>query len=104
MQSFDYRKVCSLQDALDAAFASKGAPVFMAGGTDLLIQIKEGKVRPQDVIDLKGIPEMNGLTITGDECSIGALTSIRTLETSPLALKQMPILAQAAAKLGSVQV
>jgi CO/xanthine dehydrogenase FAD-binding subunit len=104
MQSFDYQKVQSLQDALDAASASKGTPVYLAGGTDLLVQIKEGKIRPQCIIDVKGVHEMGGLAISGDEFSIGALTCVRTLETSPLALKHVPLLAQAAAKLGSVQV
>jgi len=104
MQPFDYQKVSSVQDALNAASATKGASVFMAGGTDLLVQIKEGKIRPQCVIDVKGVHEMDGLAISGDEFSIGALTSIRTLETSPLALEKVPLLAQAAAKLGSVQV
>ena len=104
MQSFDYQKVFSLKDALDAASASKGTSVFMAGGTDLLVQIKEGKVRPRCVIDVKGIQEIDGLVVSKDEFSIGALTSIRTLERSPLASERVPLLAQAAAKLGSVQV
>jgi CO/xanthine dehydrogenase FAD-binding subunit len=104
MQSFNYQKVYSLQEALDAASASKGTSVFMAGGTDLLVQIKEGKIRPQCVIDVKCLHEMEGLAISADELSIGALTCIRTLETSPLVLEKVPLLAQAAAKLGSVQV
>jgi carbon-monoxide dehydrogenase medium subunit len=102
MQSFDYQKVYSLQEALDTA--SKGGSVFIAGGTDLLVQIKEGKIRPQRIIDVKGIHEMEGLAISGDEFSIGALTCIRVLETSPSVLEKVPLLAQAAAKLGSIQV
>jgi len=102
MQSFDYQKVYSLQDALDKA--SKGGSVFIAGGTDLLVQIKEGKIRPQRIIDVKGIHEMEGLAISGDEFSIGALTCIRSLETSPSVSEKVPLLAQAAAKLGSIQV
>lgn len=101
---FDYEKVFSLQEAYDAVSDSKGVSVFMAGGTDLLVQIKEGKIRPQRVIDVKGIREMDGLEISEDKISIGALTSIRTLETSSIALEKVPLLAQAAAKLGSVQV
>jgi len=104
MQSFDYQKVRSLQGALDAASASKGTSVYLAGGTDLVVQIKEGKIRPQCIIDVKGVDEMSGLAISGGEFSIGALTSVRTLETSPFALKEVPVLVQAAAKLGSVQV
>jgi carbon-monoxide dehydrogenase medium subunit len=104
MQSFDYQKVYSLQEGLDAALASKGASAFLAGGTDLLVQIKEGKKEPRCVIDVKGVPEMTGLTLSGDELSIGALTTIRTLETSFSVSVKLPLLAQAAAKLGSLQV
>lgn len=104
MQSFDYQKVYSLQEALDAASASKGASAFLAGGTDLLVQIKEGRKQPRCVIDVKGVHEMAGLTLSGDELSIGALTCIRTLETSLSISEKVPLLAQAAAKLGSVQV
>jgi carbon-monoxide dehydrogenase medium subunit len=53
---------------------------------------------------VKGVHEIDGLAISGDELSIGALTRIRTLETSPSALQKVPLLAQAAAKIGSVQV
>jgi carbon-monoxide dehydrogenase medium subunit len=104
MQSFDYRKVYSLREALDAASASKGASAFLAGGTDLLVQIKEGKKQPRCVIDVKGINELAGLTLSADGFSIGALTSIRTLETSPSVLQKVPLLAQTAAQLGSIQV
>ena len=104
MWQFDYEKAFTLKEALEAVSASKGASVFMAGGTDLLVQIKEGKTKPKRVIDVKGIHEMDGVTLSKDEVSIGALTSIRTLETSRDARKRLPLLAQAAAKLGSVQV
>jgi carbon-monoxide dehydrogenase medium subunit len=104
MQSFEYQKVYSLLEALDAASASKGTAAFLAGGTDLLVQIKEGKKQPQCVIDVKGVEEVGGLTLSKDELSIGALTSIRTLETSRPVLENVPLLARAAAKLGSVQI
>ncbi len=104
MQSFDYQKACSVQDALDLAAARQGLFSFMAGGTDLLVQIKGGKRKPQCVVDLKGIQEIEGLKLTGNELFIGALTRIRTIETSALVLKNASLLAQASAKLGSVQV
>ena len=70
----------------------------------MLVQIKEGKKQPRCVIDLKGIPQMDGLTLSEDELSIGALTCIRTLERSQSIREKAPLLAQAAAKLGSVQI
>ena len=103
MQSFDYQKVHSLQEALDVASSREGS-VFLAGGTDLLVQIKQGKRVPHHVIDVKGIHEMDGLAISENACSIGALTTIRALEIVPSVAEMVPLLAQAAAKLGSVQV
>jgi carbon-monoxide dehydrogenase medium subunit len=104
MQHFDYEKVSSLQEAFDVVSAAKGASVFMAGGTDLLVLIKEGKIRPQRVIDVKGINGMDRFEISKEEFSVGSLTTIRMLETSLAAREKVPLLAQAAAKLGSVQV
>ncbi len=104
MQPFDYQKVNSLQEALDAALASRGASAFLAGGTDLLVQIKERKKQPRVVIDVKGIHELEGVSHSGDELFIGALTTIRTLETSLSVSSKVPLLAQAAGRLGSLQV
>jgi len=104
MRSFIYEKVDSLKEAFDAVSASQGGSVFMAGGTDLLVQIKEGQIQPERVIDVKGIQEIDGLSVPGDALSIGSLTTIRTLETSPLISGKAALLAQAAAELGSVQV
>jgi aerobic carbon-monoxide dehydrogenase medium subunit len=104
MRQFDYQRVSTLREAFDAVWDSKGASVFMAGGTDLLVKIKQGIIRPLRVIDMKGIKETEGFSTSESEFSIGSLTTIRTLETSPAACRKVPLLAQAAARLGSVQV
>jgi hypothetical protein len=82
MHHFDYHKPTSLEDALHRASTAPGSSVYLAGGTDVLVLIKQGKIRPQQVIDVKGIPEINGIDISEDGCFIGALTTIRTLEKS----------------------
>lgn len=104
MRQFDYQRVSTLRQALDAMWDSKGSSVFMAGGTDLLVKIKEGIIRPLRVIDMKGIKETEGFSTSESEFSIGSLTTIRTLETSPAVSRNAPLLAQAAARLGSVQI
>lgn len=103
MHHFDYHKATSLEDAFQKVSASPGT-IYLAGGTDILVLIKQGKIRPQQVIDVKCIPELDGIDISEDECSIGALTTIRTLENSQAVREKLPILAQAASKLGSIQV
>ena len=104
MHYFDYHKAISLEDALNKALTSPGPSVYLGGGTDVLVLIKQGKIQPQQVIDIKYIPEIDGIDVSEDECSIGALTTIRTLENSQVVREKLPVLAQAASKLGSIQV
>jgi carbon-monoxide dehydrogenase medium subunit len=103
MHHFDYHKARSLEDAFQKVSTSPGA-VYLAGGTDVLVLIKQGHIRPQQVIDVKCIPEMDGIDISDNECEIGALTTIKALEHSQAVREKLPILAQAASKLGSIQV
>jgi aerobic carbon-monoxide dehydrogenase medium subunit len=104
MHPFEYRKVLTLGEAFDAVADSKGDSVLLAGGTDLLVKVKNGALKPRRVIDMKGIPELGGIAATENGLSIGALTRIRTIETAPEVLRMAPLLSQAASKLGSVQV
>lgn len=104
MYPFHYEKASSINEAIDIFSAKKDRSAYMAGGTDLLIQIKKGKKRPEFVIDLKGIKEMDGILLDGDSIIIGALTPIRTIECSPIIKENIPLLAQGAEKLGSIQV
>jgi len=78
---------------------------FLAGGTDLLIAVKEKGFTPNYVVDLKRIPGLSGVREESDgSVTIGALTTMREVETSPIVLKKYPFLAQSAAEVGSVQI
>ena len=104
VHDFDYQKVSSLREAIEAISNREEPAILMAGGTDLLIKLKEGIIRPTRVIDLKGVRDLDGIALSEKDMSVGALTSIRSLETSPTVREKAPLLAQAAAVLGSVQV
>ncbi len=78
---------------------------FLAGGTDLVIAIKEKGLKPKYIIDLKKIPALFGIRQEADETIvIGALTTMREIETSPLISKRFPFLARSAAEVGSIQI
>lgn len=78
---------------------------FLAGGTDLVIAVKEKGFSPKYVVDLKRIPGLSGIREEADGgLRIGALTTLREVETSPVVLKRFPFLAQSAAEVGSVQI
>ena len=78
---------------------------FLAGGTDLVVAIKEKGLAPRYLVDLKRIPSLSGIRENPDgSLTIGALTTMREVEISSLILKQYPFLAQSAAEVGSIQI
>ena len=78
---------------------------FLAGGTDLVIAIKEKGLVPRYVVDLKKIPSLSGIRESCDgSLTIGALTTMREIETSQVIRKKYPFLAQSAAEVGSIQI
>jgi carbon-monoxide dehydrogenase medium subunit len=78
---------------------------FLAGGTDLVIAMKEKGLVPKYVVDLKRIPGLSGIRENSDgSISIGALTTMREIEISRLITSKFPFLAQSAAEVGSIQI
>ena len=78
---------------------------FLAGGTDLVIAIKEKGLIPKYVVDLKKVPGLSGIRENADDSiTIGALTTMREIETDSFLNKKYPFLCQSAAEVGSIQI
>ena len=76
MGSFDYVAPSSLKEAVDILSASKGEVRLLAGGTDLIDQLKSGRRSADLIVDAKHIPEMLRLTYDAkDGLHIGAAVS-----------------------------
>lgn len=102
MEYFEYLKPDNLDDAINALNAYKNASL-MAGGTDLLVALKYDAIKPDCVIDLKAIPQMNSVEFKGG-WRFGALTTVREIEVSDRLKQAMPFLSQTATALGSIQI
>lgn len=102
MKCFDYLRPDNMADAI-AAMQTKEEPFVLAGGTDLLIGIKTKTVKPQCLVDLKGIPDLDRIQYDNG-FKLGALTTVRDVEVSPLIRDKLPALSQAAETLGSIQI
>lgn len=61
-----YHTPTSFPDAAAIAAASSGTLRFLAGGTDVLVQMRAGMVQPDDLVDLKHIPGVDQITATPD--------------------------------------
>lgn len=83
--------------------ADSGARV-LAGGTDLVIQIREKEVSPGMLVDLGHIEALQGIRVEDNVLIIGALTPFSRIAESPLVLEHAPALAAAAGSVGSPQI
>jgi carbon-monoxide dehydrogenase medium subunit len=89
-----------------AVLAERGTEAkVVAGGTDLLPQLKNGLLRTACVVDLSGVGQLGSLTrADGADLRIGASVTARTLERDPGLLASYPALAESGALVGSVQI
>jgi carbon-monoxide dehydrogenase medium subunit len=77
----------------------------LAGGTDLVVAIRNGAIAPQVVVDVKRIAELAPeIDLTGSRLRIGATTLMADVERNKRVRATFPALADAAATVGSVQI
>lgn len=104
LNHFEFHEPETLQEAGRLLLEMGAGAKAMAGGTDLLVAIKEKGLRPDHVINLKGIPGLAGLRLeAGRGLEIGSLVPVREIEKR-LAATPYAVLAEAAGLLASVQV
>lgn len=103
--SFDYAAPQALDEASALLLAHGDLASLMAGGTDLLVEIKEQLRRPRLVVDLKRIVGLDQLTVDADGAlRFGALVTARRIETDARVYRLWPGLHQSVVELGSIQV
>ena len=104
-EPFDFYQPTTLAEASRLLRENGPGGRFLAGGTDLVIAMKEKGLLPKYIVDLKRVPGLAGIRENGDgSLSIGALTTMYAIETSPVIKKKYPFLAQSAAEVGSIQI
>ena len=101
LPKFEYLKPYTVDEACSLLSEHKGEANVIAGSTALLTYIKQRLLTPKYVIGLKGIPGLDYIYYDGEgSLKIGALTTLHTLNTSPLVRERYHILSQAAAEVG----
>jgi carbon-monoxide dehydrogenase medium subunit len=94
----------TLADALALLAAGGAGTRPLAGGTDLVVQMRSGRQRPQQVVDLKRIPEMIGIREESGGFVIGASTPCLTIGQHAALRAAWPGVVEAACLIGSPQV
>lgn len=103
-EGYDIFGPITLGNLMERVSSEKGSVAFLAGGTDLIIELKKGKMSPQLVVDLSQVQELNGVIVENGNLIIGGAVPFSQLVRDPLVCQKARCLAQAASKIGSVQI
>jgi len=105
MRRFEYFEPKTLREAIGLLGQYSGQASILAGGTDLLVEIKERIRKPNYLVNIKRIPGIDHLIFDeNDGLQIGALVTVREVEKSAIVQDKYAGLAQAAKELGSIQI
>ena len=94
----------SVQDAVRLRLEHPEAQI-LAGGTDVLVQMREGKRAGKELISIYGLDELRGVSIDGEEnIRIGSLTSFSHITRDPVIQKYINVLGEAVDMVGGPQI
>ena len=101
--SFDYHEPTSIREAVElgARFGAEGR--FLAGGTDLMVQIHRGRCAPRQVVSLQRVPGLDAIDVDGT-IALGALVTHRRLERAPAFQGALRALVESAEVIGGHQI
>ena len=102
LPKFDHLEAKTIEEACSLLAKYKDKARVIAGGTDLLVSMKGREISPQYIINIKAIPNLDGINYSQkDGLVIGALTTLAEIESSPIIGERFPILSSAAHQTGS---
>jgi carbon-monoxide dehydrogenase medium subunit len=103
IRDFRYHAPETVEEACDLLATYRDAAP-LAGGTDLLVELKQGKRHHEDIVSLTGIPELKSISLDGDRLSIGANVTHTRLKTSSLVREHWPAIGEATGAIATTQI
>ena len=104
MREMRYEAPRTLEEAVALLSGTNGQTRLLAGGTDLLIQMRGGRVEPELLVDIKGIPEMTSIVAENGGFRFGAAVPCMELVEHEAFAKAWPGVTEAVKLIGSIQV
>ena len=100
----NYFRPQTVSEALGLLEKFKGSARIIAGGTDLLLRIREREMEPKALVDITRIPGLEGISLQGGWVKIGGLATHTQVVESPLIQEKALCLKEGASRLGSPQI
>ena len=99
----DVLKPRDLDDALDMLHENPNGLKIVAGGSDIIVQLRDGVIKPSRLLNILPVKELRYVRKSGDRVQIGALATYNDIVTSRLTLDHAWPLVQAAKQIGAIQ-
>lgn len=99
----EYRRAYSIDEAVGLLNEAGVESRLLAGGTDMLIQMRRDEVAPCRLVDVLRTPELREIEVDAGKVIIGSSVTFSQLLTSEIIKEHAPILAEMAAEAGAVQ-
>src|SRR5260221_10344176 len=104
MSTLSYIAPATIAEAVSALAGAAGSARILSGGTDLLVQLRWGRVKPALIVDAKKIPGMLGIREQAGAFVIGAATPCAEIGEDAAFTAAWPGVSEAACLIGSTQV
>jgi 4-hydroxybenzoyl-CoA reductase subunit beta len=101
--SFEHLQPKTLNEACAALKEHGSRARVIAGGTDLLVRIKQRVATPRYLVDIKILDGMTGIRRNSEGLRLGAVTTLTDVRRSPAVQERLPVLAEAAIGVGAAQ-
>ena len=92
----------SIEEAIHLLETHRGQARLIAGGTDVLPDIRQGKRNPRCLVDITRIPELKQIEVTDKFVKVGAAVTFAEIKDSPFLNQHMHALADAARSVGAI--
>ena len=100
MYNFSYQRPASLSDAV-RMLSDDDEAMPLAGGMTLIPSMKHRLAAPSQLLDLSGLPELRGITVSDEALTIGAVTPHAVVAADADVMAKLPALASLAGEIGS---
>src|SRR5262245_37834087 len=100
----EYLAATSIEDALGELARFEGDARLLAGGQSLVPLLSMRLLRPAAVIDINGIPGLDGIAVEDGVVRVGALARYSALQASDVIRRRVPLLAEALPFVGDRQI
>ena len=104
MDNFRYTRPATLRDAAAQLGREHGKIAIIAGGTDLLGEMKDGLAAPEQLVSVRHMAELQGIRASAGGLRIGAATLLVDIVEHAMVQERAPLLAMAAGKIGTPQI